>query len=469
MKIVRQFTPSSAPRVGWQLMPVCIASLLAGCAGGVAKIEPAESITSNSDALAQVDLITLLDPETKRNEPTKGATSRQESGTTRSLEAALNAFYRYKPQPPQSGSQEDFLKFRRNSVQDRLIAASNFECGRYKTRLLDVQSSTNFGLTTLSTGLAAAGAIVSGGASQVLSGTAAFTNATRSAFNENYFRQLAIETITSSIDARRTEFIAEVTERRALTISQYTVEYAIGDALKYHNQCTLIAGLEFAGDAVSFANDPPIRRTMVQLRNSGIEGDLTLDPSNARTVQGALTRKLEGVSSLEDAREEVNPDRQLSDEERVEGAETDTEKQLTVDDVKALQRKLCFKGDAVDAHFGPNTRTAIGQFQDNSGITGANVRRKFLNEITLAEIRKLSDCEPEFFSYYERRIYSNEDNKKALLAALGVDQSKQLNDKDVRDAIRRKQRELGLRQTGIIDTQEIDEEIRPAAEEDLQG
>lgn len=425
--------PRDAGRVRDRLLRSTVACvfLVSGCASVEQVTE--QPITSNTESLAKVRLIALLDPDNKAQETVPGEGS---------LEKAFHSFYSYTP----SGGgvtpevRNEFLKRRRNSVQDRLIAASSFECGQYKARLLRVQSGANFGFSTLSSVFGTLGAIVTGvDSAQLFSGAAALTNATRAHFNESYFRQLAIEAITRAIDARRTEYVNQISERRQLDIDSYTVEYAVSDALGYHNQCNLISGLEYASDAVAASKDPPLSRTLRQLKNSGFQGEVTFDPDQARSSEQVLTAALKAVDAP--VEEEAPP------AEGVTGAATKTEESLSKPQGERVQRALCV---AVDGDFGVSTRAAIATFQELNALGGDNVEPGFLDPLTHAKIVALGRCPSGYRSYFERHTFPDEAAIKKVQKALGVTETGNW-DTATRDGIKALQRTNNLAETGIID------------------
>ena len=156
---------------------------------------------------------------------------------------------------------EKFTEYelRRNAVQDRILASSVQRCNFYTRYLKRVDQTTNLALGSLATITGAAGAIVTGaGAARALAGIAGIFSGVRAEFNENLFASLAIHAITAGIDARRAEIRAEIVESRenAKKSSDYTVQAAVMDALRYHGACNLVAGLKAAGAAAERAADP---------------------------------------------------------------------------------------------------------------------------------------------------------------------------------------------------------------------
>ena len=160
----------------------------------------------------------------------------------------------------------------RNLIQDRLIAASNQRCNLYKRFIQRVGTQTNFLLGALSTITGGAGAIVTGAdTARALSGVAGASSGLRGEFNETYFRSVATHVIVKGIETRREAMKAKILETRRNAqnesqnsdvsaadmenMSNYTAAMAIADAIAYHGACTIMAGLEEAGDHLTSPDD----------------------------------------------------------------------------------------------------------------------------------------------------------------------------------------------------------------------
>ncbi len=142
-------------------------------------------------------------------------------------------------------------KSHRNRIQNRLLFASQQRCNYYKGYLRRVDSYVGFGFGSLTTILGGASAIVTGAtAARVLGGTAGITAGLDATFDQEFFRDLAIHVITPGIDLRRKRLLDEILAKQGRSIEAYNVEAAIHDALDYHNQCALGAGLEEARDLI---------------------------------------------------------------------------------------------------------------------------------------------------------------------------------------------------------------------------
>lgn len=168
------------------------------------------------------------------------------------LATAYYNFYNAPQQPGQS------LEDRRNSVQDTLMGASDMNCAIFTQRVYGIQATGNFALGSLATVFGAAGAIVTDvDAARLLSGMSAATAGIRAEMNEDFFRKQWIEALVKSIENERNRVRAQIeTSRAQKTISQYSVQAAVRDALLYNEACSLVSGLKEVNRAVAIADDP---------------------------------------------------------------------------------------------------------------------------------------------------------------------------------------------------------------------
>ena len=145
----------------------------------------------------------------------------------------------------------------RNQVQERILAASNQACGEYKHDLKQLDARFNFILGSLTTGLAGASAIFTGvDIVRALSGAAGITSGVRAEFNNDYFQNKTIQVITAGFESKRQEIYEKILEDREQDLEKYPVQRAIKDAIKYHENCSLISGLEQAAISIERADNP---------------------------------------------------------------------------------------------------------------------------------------------------------------------------------------------------------------------
>jgi len=204
------------------------------------------------DSFERIDLTLLLDPTSEGiKEDTKIFSNDDDLPTKRKkIENAFDAFYK---------NPVGQIR-RRNRVQERILAASNQRCGEYKKFLKQFDSGTNFFLGSLTTAVAGAGAIFSATSTvRALSGAAAIISGVRSEFNQVYFSSQAIQVLSAGFDSKRKELYENMLKNRPNNMTKYPVEAAVKDAVEYHENCSLLAGLERAALSIERIDNPGLK------------------------------------------------------------------------------------------------------------------------------------------------------------------------------------------------------------------
>lgn len=187
------------------------------------------------------------------------------------LEAARKSFY---------NKCGDFVRcgVLRDRVQERLIWASESACSDYLTSVRKSFTSTNLNLGGATTLLGALGSVLtSATATRVFSGAAAVTSGVRAEYNDVYFSSQAFELVSKAIRSVRDKTLKGIRdERRGKSAKDYTLEAAVGDAVRFHGTCNVLAGLEEASDAVTRERDPGLRRLSELLQGVGAGVNLSL-------------------------------------------------------------------------------------------------------------------------------------------------------------------------------------------------
>jgi hypothetical protein len=158
---------------------------------------------------------------------------------------------------------------RRTQLQERLIAASNERCAEYKERLQQVQvqaqpptsaegSKAAAGMATAALG-ALTVAFPPAAAASGLLGAAQLVRGVRAAPPKQFTSGLTVQVVSLGIDTRRASILQGIRGRQQETPASYPVEAAVSDALLYHQACSMVAGLEAAGEALA-TTDPGVAR-----------------------------------------------------------------------------------------------------------------------------------------------------------------------------------------------------------------
>ena len=146
----------------------------------------------------------------------------------------------------------------RNRLQMDLIRISDRFCEDHKSAIMANAAAINVGTNILSSLFSGgAAATTAATASRTMSGIAAFIGATRSHINEEvYYKQFA-GTIVTSIEMKRSQFFStEIMGKRIKggklsKLTEYSINEAIRDVLKYHQYCSFYRGFEEVNKAVT--------------------------------------------------------------------------------------------------------------------------------------------------------------------------------------------------------------------------
>jgi len=149
----------------------------------------------------------------------------------------------------------------RNSLQDRLITASDQSCSLFKKYLNSTQSSTNFlaGSAALVLG-AAASSVTSAEAAKNFTTGALIASGLSAQFNADMLSSQMTFAIVKAIDVERERALQKLRkERSTQSLDDYGLSAAIGDALRYHDICSLPAGLAALDKSITIVSDPGLK------------------------------------------------------------------------------------------------------------------------------------------------------------------------------------------------------------------
>lgn len=176
----------------------------------------------------------------------------------------------------------------RNDLQDRLMTASDQSCGLFKKYLNANQSSTNFLFGTGSLVLAAAATNVTSAVAAKNYATGALIGTGVSAqYNADMFNSQVAFAIAKAIDTSRSMARENLQKERNKGYSEYGLSAAIGDALRYHELCSLMAGLATMDHSTAVLVDPGIQ----QMQTWFASGELTTKDGTVIKITPPQTAK----------------------------------------------------------------------------------------------------------------------------------------------------------------------------------
>ncbi|MEW7850248.1 hypothetical protein AB2N08_16260 [Massilia aurea] len=164
---------------------------------------------------------------------------------------------------------------RRSAIQERILAASDQRCNDFKTLLQKKFSNVSFKTGLLSSITAVAATVVSSvDTSKALAGVAGISSAYRAEYNQAYFANAAVQVVVAGIDSRRRTAYEQILLARNESLAAYPLEAAVKDAIRYHGLCSTVSGLQEAGEAVRYYNEPGITAATRTLARSKMMTDI---------------------------------------------------------------------------------------------------------------------------------------------------------------------------------------------------
>ena len=131
-------------------------------------------------------------------------------------------------------------------------------CNVFKTYLRRQQSDVNFGLGLATTAAGVLGAVLPGvRASRNLAGAAGFLSGAQAEYNADYYSNLAAHVIVQGIELHQNRLLHQIiSERQSRSITEYSMEAAIRDAIAFDGTCSTVVGLLEAADSIKEASNP---------------------------------------------------------------------------------------------------------------------------------------------------------------------------------------------------------------------
>ena len=183
----------------------------------------------------------------------------------------------YKLKTDQLTSTTDSLTiYHRNAMQDRIIAASKQRCGYYLRMIVSARSQNQTIFGDVSTLLAGAAAVVSPTSlAKALAAGSSISTGFLTNYESSNFQNLSATVISGGINRQRQAILTRIYKDRQTSLTDYSVEHAISDAIEFHSACNIITGLEVAAAATKGSNDRDLVGDTLQLRQGRVAADTT--------------------------------------------------------------------------------------------------------------------------------------------------------------------------------------------------
>ena len=193
---------------------------------------------------------------------------------------------------------------RRNGIQARLLAASEAECLQFGEHLNSGSDIANLFTGIFTTGLAAAGSIVTDAPSaRALAGIAGFSSGVRAEINADVFAKQAVPVIFKAINKSRDDYVDKIIRPKLVaSVDSYPLWSAIGDAFRYNEKCSLVSGLEELQSDVQLSQEPgldELNRTLIKVNlTQKIQTEKIYDSSALNTDATANAAAIASLSGF---------------------------------------------------------------------------------------------------------------------------------------------------------------------------
>jgi hypothetical protein len=173
----------------------------------------------------------------------------------------------------------------RNLLQSLLIKRSERICETHKGAIVSYSAGANLSLTLISAALGTAGALATGGTTQVLSGLSALAGTSRAGIQEDVFHKLLAPAVVKQINQDRTEYLDKISPNREKSVSQYNVADAVADVMRYHDRCSFYSGL---ASLTEKAGKVPSRAEVMNAEMAELQQQLDKSLARVKELQGQI-------------------------------------------------------------------------------------------------------------------------------------------------------------------------------------
>lgn len=193
-------------------------------------------VITNVDGVAKVNLA-----ETIRRYSNCGSNGETGSSASATVDQALSDFRRCSSRD-QVGA--------RSSIQRYIMMVADRRCEVYKQTVSEIDSSFSMGFGALSTVTGVLGGLFTD-AAQGLAATAGISSGLSAEFSKAFFKSTAMPVIFAGIDMKRQQIAAHIDSMKDGSLSEYPLEAAISDAIRYNGACSAVEGMKQVQDSIA--------------------------------------------------------------------------------------------------------------------------------------------------------------------------------------------------------------------------
>lgn len=143
-----------------------------------------------------------------------------------------------------------YSKEARNEVIGMLMADSDIKCDKYTQFIEQYNSNVKTGFGVLGHAATTIAAITTGGAAQALASGASIATNASSQLDKAHFQEQTIPIVVAAYQTARAEVRREIDRGMRKSAGDYALSTGMRDAVRYHSNCSVVAGIRATGQAV---------------------------------------------------------------------------------------------------------------------------------------------------------------------------------------------------------------------------
>ncbi|MCH8097316.1 MAG: hypothetical protein IID53_09580 [Proteobacteria bacterium] len=142
----------------------------------------------------------------------------------------------------------------RNKLQEAIIARSVVACSDFRKRLYALHGTRKILFQGASLLLSGTAAVVGGGAAQALAAASAGALGIDETIDANALQNAAITAVLNTIATGRAQALTAMRKKQNRTIKKYSMQAAVGDAIRYNKLCSLTEAISAMSNALQKKN-----------------------------------------------------------------------------------------------------------------------------------------------------------------------------------------------------------------------
>ena len=161
-------------------------------------------------------------------------------------------------------------KENRKKLQEAIIARSVVACSDFRKRLYALHGTRKILFQGASLLLSGAAAVVGGEAAQILAAMSAGALGLDATIDAHALQNAAISAVLNTIKTTRDGALAAMRKKKKRTIKKYSMQAAVGDAIRYNKLCSLTEAISAMNNALQKKNENATTIKQIKITNAKI-------------------------------------------------------------------------------------------------------------------------------------------------------------------------------------------------------